>query len=187
MKVEVKPVEVAESGADLLAVGLFEGAELPADIAAAAGADEARPGFKKVSLLRPDGFPPVVVVGLGERGEIDPENLRVAAALAAKEAARLQAGSLAWALPEGGDASTTAEALVTGTILAAYRFDRFKSGDGDDSPRLEALTLLGPAEIEDAVAVARIAAGAQNRARDLQLTPANVATPTYLAERAEEI
>ncbi|MGN6201705.1 MAG: leucyl aminopeptidase [Solirubrobacterales bacterium] len=187
MKVEVKPVEVAESGADLLAVGLFEGAELPAGIATAAGAEEARPGFKKVSLLRPDGFPPVVVVGLGERGEIDPEKLRVAAALAAKEAARLQAGSLAWALPEEGDASAAAEALVTGTILAAYRFDRFKSGDGDDSPRLEALTLLGPAEIEDAVAVARVAAEAQNRARDLQLTPANVATPTYLAERAEEI
>jgi len=187
MKVEVKPVEVAGSGADLLAVGLFEGAELPAGIATAAGADEARPGFKKVSLLRPDGFPPVVVVGLGERGQIDPEKLRVAAALAAKEAARLQATSLAWALPEGGDASAAAEALVTGTILTAYRFDRFKSGDGDDSPRLEALTLLGDAEIEDAVAVARIAAEAQNRARDLQLTPANVATPTYLAERAEAI
>src|SRR5207237_10227862 len=46
---------------------------------------------------------------------------------------------------------------------------------------------LGPSEIEDVVAVARIAAKAQNRARDLQLTPANVATPTFLAERAEEI
>jgi len=187
MKVEVKPVEMAESGADLLAVGLFEGAELPEGIAAAAGADDARPGFKKVSLLRPDGFPPVVVVGLGERGEIDPEKLRVAAALAAQEAGRLQATSIAWVLPEGGDAAAAAEALVTGTILAAYRFDRFKSGDGDNPPRLETLTLLGSTEIEDAVAVARIAAEAQNRARDLQLTPANVATPTYLAERAEEI
>ncbi|HET7417764.1 MAG TPA: leucyl aminopeptidase [Solirubrobacterales bacterium] len=187
MRVEVKPVEIAASGADLLAVGLFEGADLPEGIAPAAGAGEARPGFKKVSLLRPDGFPPVVVVGLGERGEIDPEKLRVAAALAAKEAARLQATSLAWALPEGGDASAAAEALVTGSILAAYRFDRFKSADGDDSPRLEALTLLGPTQVENAVGVARIAAVAQNRARDLQLTPANVATPTYLAERAEAI
>ncbi|TMK56593.1 MAG: leucyl aminopeptidase [Actinobacteria bacterium] len=187
MKVEVKQAELADCGADLLAVGLFEGAGLPPEIAAAAGADDAQAGFKKLSLLRPDGFPPVVVVGLGARDDFNPEKLRVAAALAAKEAKRLEARSLAWALPEAPVATVAAEALVTGTTLASYRFDRFKSGNGDDSPRLEALTLLGPAEIEDVATVARIAAEAQNRARDLQLTPANVATPTFLAERAEEI
>jgi leucyl aminopeptidase len=187
MKVEVKQGELAESGADLLAVGLFEGAELPEGVETAAGADDARSGFKKLSLLRPDGFPPVLAVGLGKRGEVEAEKLRVAAALAAKEAARLEATSLAWALPEVEDQASAAEALVTGTVLAAYRFDRFKSGDGDDAPRLESLTLLGPSEVEDVARVARIAAEAQNRARDLQLTPANVATPTFLAERAEEI
>jgi leucyl aminopeptidase len=187
MKVEVKQAELADCGADLLAVGLLEGAELPAEIAAAAGANGAQSGFKKLSLLRPDSFPPVVVVGLGARDEIDAEKLRVAAALAAKEAARLEASSLAWALPEGVDAAAATEALITGTILASYRFDRFKSGDGDDPPRLGSLTLLGPAEIEDVAVTARIAAEAQNRARDLQLMPANVATPTFLAERADEI
>jgi len=187
MKVEVKQAGLAESGAELLAVGLFEGAELPGGIAAAPGADDARSGFKKLSLLRPDGFPPVLVVGLGARDEIDAEKLRVAAALVAKEAMRLEAASLAWALPEAPAAVAAAEALVTGTILASYRFDRFKSEAGDDAPRLDSLTLLGPAEIEDVATAARIAAEAQNRARDLQLTPANVATPTFLAERAEEI
>jgi len=187
MKVEVKQAELAESGADLLAVGLFEGAELPEGVASAKGADQAKAGFKKLSLLRPDGFPPVLVVGLGARDDVDAEKLRVAAALAAKEAKRLEAGSLAWALPDAPAAAEAGEALVTGTILASYRFDRFKSGNGDDAPRLESLTLLGSAEIGDVVAVARIAAEAQNRARDLQLTPANVATPTFLAERAEEI
>jgi leucyl aminopeptidase len=189
MKVEVKRAELADCGADLLAIGLFDGAELPEGVAAAAGADDARPGFRKLSLLRPDGFPPVLVVGLGKREEIDAEKLRVAAAVAAKEAARLEATSLAWTLPETPESSHAAEALVTGTILASYRFDRFKSGDGDEAeaPRLESLTVLGPAEVEDVVAVARIAAEAQNRARDLQLTPANVATPTFLAERAGEI
>ncbi|HEU5062632.1 MAG TPA: leucyl aminopeptidase [Solirubrobacterales bacterium] len=194
MKVAVRQVELAESGADLLALGLCEGAELPAEIAGAPGADEAKAGFKKLSLLRPHGFPPVLVVGLGEREELDAERLRVAAAMAAKEAARLEFGSLAWALPESDDAAVAAEALVTGTILASYRFDRFKSGDGDDSPRLESLTLLAPAELEDAAEAARdaaeaarVVAEAQNRARDLQSTPANFATPTFLAERAEEI
>ncbi|HST69427.1 MAG TPA: leucyl aminopeptidase [Solirubrobacterales bacterium] len=188
MKIEVKQVGLAESGAELVAIGHFEGAELPAPVAAASGADEVKAVFKKLSLLRPEDFPPVLVVGLGEREEIDGERLRVAAALVAKEAARLEAPSLAWGLPDGDDLAAEAEALITGTILASYRFDRFKSGSEDeDSPRLEALTLLGPAEAETPAEVARIAAEAQNRARDLQTTPANVATPTFLAERAEEI
>jgi leucyl aminopeptidase len=187
MKVEVKQAGLAESGAEVLAVGLFEGAGLPPEIASAAGADDAQSGFKKLSLLRPDGFPPVVVAGLGARDEIDAEKLRVAAALATKEAVRLEAASLAWALPDGADAAAATEAFVTGTTLASYRFDRFKSGEEDGSPRLESLTLLGPAEIEDVATAARIASEAQNRARDLQLTPANFATPTFLAERAEEI
>jgi leucyl aminopeptidase len=187
MKVEVKQAELAAGVADLVAVGLFEDGELPEAVAAAAGADAAQSAFRKVSLVRPDGRPPVLVVGLGKRAEIEAEKLRVAAAVAAKEAARLQAGSLAWALPESDNAEATVAALVTGTVLAAYRFDRFKSGKDDDGARLESLTLLAPAELADAAATATVAAEAQNRARDLQLTPANVATPSFLAERAEEI
>jgi leucyl aminopeptidase len=187
MKVEVKRVELAEAGTDLAVVGLFEGGELPAGVAEAAGTDAAKGGFKKLALLRPDGFPPVLVVGLGKGGELDAERLRVAAAVAAKEAGRLDATSIAWALPEGLDADAAADAVVIGTILASYRFDRFKSGDGDDAPRLESLALLAPAEVADAAGRARVAAEAQNRARDLQSTPANFATPTDLAERAEKI
>jgi leucyl aminopeptidase len=187
MKVEVKQVEPGAAGADLVAVGLVEGAELPAPVAAASGADAAKSGFKKVTLLRPEGSPPVLVVGLGEREDLDAEKLRVAAAVAAKEAARLEASSIAWSLPEADDLGSVAEALVTGTTLASYRFDRFKSGERDDSPRLESLTLIGPDDVSPAAEIARVAAEAQNRARDLQSTPANVATPTFLAERAEEI
>jgi leucyl aminopeptidase len=187
MKVELKQVELRDAGADLLAVGLVEGGELPAEIGEAAGADSAKNDFKKLSLLRPDGFPPVLVVGLGKRDELDAEKLRVAAAAAAKEAGRLEATSIAWALPDEIDPEVAADALVTGTILAAYRFDRFKSGDGDDSPRLESLTLLAPADLADTAEGARIAAEAQNRSRDLQGMPANFATPSFLAERAEEI
>jgi leucyl aminopeptidase len=185
MKVEVKQVDLAAVGAELAVVGLFEGGGLPSEIASAPGAGAARSGFKKLSVLRPEGFPLVLVVGLGEREEFDVEKLRVAAAGAAKEAGRLEAGSLAWALPETDDDAGAAEALVTGTILASYRFDRFKSDH--DSPRLESLILLGPEVLRTAARTAQIAAKAQNRARDLQNIPANVATPSFLAARAEEI
>jgi leucyl aminopeptidase len=187
MKVEIKQGELKDAGADLLVVGLPEGGELPDEVAGTAGADSAKSDFKKLSLLRPEGFPPVLVAGLGKGDELDAEKLRVAGAVAAKEAGRLEATSIAWALPDGLDPEVAADALVTGTTLASYRFDRFKSGDGDDSPRLESLTLLGPAELAETVAEARVAAEAQNRSRDLQGTPANFATPSFLAERAEEI
>jgi len=187
MKVTVEQSELRETMVDLLVVGLFEGETEPAGIGTVSGAYKAKAAFKKLTLLHPDDPQWLLIVGLGDREEIDAERLRVAAALAAKEAGRLEAASIAWALPESLDAETAADALVTGTVLASYRFDRFKSGDGDDSPRLDSLTLLAPAEVADAAERARIAAEAQNRARDLQSTPANFATPSFLAERAEEI
>ena len=137
MKVEVKQVEPAAAGAELAVVGLLAGGELPAGIADAPGADSAKSDFKKLTLLRPSDFPPVLVVGLGKSEELDTERLRIAAAVAAKEAARLEASSIGWILPGGFEDGAAADAVVTGTILASYRFDRFKSGDGDDSPRLD--------------------------------------------------
>jgi leucyl aminopeptidase len=187
MRVEVKQGELATAGAELAIVGLFEGGDLPAPIAAANGADQAQAGFKKLTTLRPDDFPPVLVVGLGERNELDAEKLRVAAAVAAQEAERLEVGSIAWELPELDDAGAAVEGLVTGTILASYSFDRFKGSKDDDSQRLENLVVLAPAELAGAAETARVYAEAANRARDLQSTPANVATPTFLAERAAEI
>ncbi len=132
----------------------------------------------------------MLVVGLGKREELDAERARIAAALAAKEAGELSATSIAWVLPESGDDANLAEGLVTGTILGAYRFDRFKSRDAEDPeppPALDSLTLLAPDGVAAAAEAARICAEAQNRARDLQSLPSNVATPSFLARRAREI
>jgi leucyl aminopeptidase len=187
MKVEVKQGEPQGSTADLWVVGLYEGEPEPAGIGIAPGSHEAKGAFEKLTLLHPDDPWWLLIVGLGPRDEIDAERLRIVAALAAKEAARLEAGSIGWAIPESDDAAAAADALVTGTILGSYRFDLFKSASREEAPRLESLTLLGEAELAEAAEAARIAAEAQNRARDLQSTPANLATPAFLAERAEAI
>jgi leucyl aminopeptidase len=189
MKVSVSQADLAEVDAGLLAVGLCEGEELPAGIASARGAADAKGSFKKLTVVHPEQPGRVLIVGLGKRGELDAERTRIAAALAAKEAGRLSVASLAWAVPEHADRDATTEGLVTGTILGAYRFDRFKSTDPDEPApvRLDSLTLLAPESVAAAAEDARVCAEAQNRARDLQSLPSNVATPSYLAGRAEEI
>jgi leucyl aminopeptidase len=200
MKVEVRQsealqrdgglVEELRAETDLLVLGLYEAGELPTSLltSSASGTEAAKGEFKKRTLLHSDDPLRVLVVGLGKREEADAERLRVAAALAAKEAARLEVRSIAWALPEINDDDAAAEALVTGTVLGSYHYDRFKGADADKPPpRLESLTLLAPEGVAAAAETARVSATAANRARDLQMTPANVATPSFLAARAEEI
>ena len=189
MKVELSQAAPAEVEADLLVVGLYDGGELPGELASAPGATDAQGAYRKTLLLHPERPSRVLVVGLGKREDAEPERARVAAALAAREAKRLKAASVAWALPESGDDAATAAALVTGTILGGWSFDRYRSKDPDDPspPQIESLTVLADDALAGAVEAARVCAEAQNRARDLQSLPSNVATPSFLGRRARSI
>ena len=177
-----------ETAADTRVVGLFEGESL-ADAALQALVDlgEAKPALKQVALAHEDapggGQRRVLIAGLGPRGEFDEERARVAAAAAAGRARELGAVSLSWAVPDA-----MAGAIAQGTLLRLYRFDRFKSKSEDDpADGIESLELAGDDVSEDEIEAALVAAEAQNRARDLQNMPSNVATPAYLADRAAEI
>jgi len=195
VQVEVTGEPLAAVDADLHATGIAQGEELDDAYRDLPGAGDVRGGFRKQALLRPDADRRVLVIGLGKADELDPERLRVLAALAVNQAALFDATSIAWALPGSGGAGVTpatiAAALVEGTILASFRFDRFKSRDPEDPPppALERLVISAPGagDLDDAVRRARVASEAANRARELQLLPANIVTPTYLADRAREI
>jgi leucyl aminopeptidase len=190
-----------DTEADTRVVGLFEGAEVPDErLRMLVDAGEARAALGKVAVTHvvdpsegiSDGSGAahrLVVVGLGRREELDHEKARVAAAAAAGRAQELGTRALSWAVPAGAGEDVAA-ALVEGTLLKLYRFDRFKSSSGDDEDRPTVASLEIVAEGEDlagAVERARVVAVAQNAARDLQNTPANFATPTYLSKRAEEV
>jgi len=168
-----------ETSADTRVVPLFEGESLPGDLQALVESGEAKAALRKLAVTHEDDRR-VIVVGLGKRDELDPEKARVAAAAVAGRARELGAASLSWDAPEG-----TAAAVVEGTLLALYRFDRFKTSNDDaDDDGIASLEVNGD---EGEVSAARVTAEAQNRARDLQNLPSNVATPTFLAERAGEI
>jgi leucyl aminopeptidase len=181
-----------ETTADTRVVGLFEGEKLDeAELQELVESGEAKPTLRKVVVnheeQRGGGRRRVLVAGLGKRDEFDNEKGRVAAAAVAARARELGAKSLSWALP--GEAAETG--LVEGTILALYKFDRFKSKKEDEdnggNEGLESVEIAGEGVSEEAVQRAAVTARAVNRTRDLQNLPSNVATPTFLAERAKEI
>jgi leucyl aminopeptidase len=176
-----------ETAADTRVVGVFEGESLADErLQRLVELGEAKPGLKKVAVAHEDapggGQRRVLIAGLGKRDEFDAETARVAAAAAAGRAKELGAVSLSWAAPEGEGVTA---GIVEGTLLKLYSFDRFKSGNSNDNGGIETLEVNGGDQSE--VDRARVAAGAANAARDLQNLPSNVATPSFLAERAAEI
>jgi leucyl aminopeptidase len=197
----VRPMDVlarspndALQQADTVAVGLFEDEGAP-DGAPGAAAEllasgEARAKHGAVAVAHAEDRR-WLLVGLGSRDALTPERVRVAAAAALGRAREVAAGTLCWLLPAGGDAATAA-ALVEGTVLAGYRFERFKSKPSDDDPRgIERLIIACPDELEAAVGDASLIAARVNRARDLQNRPSNDLTPTafgvYATGLGEEI
>jgi leucyl aminopeptidase len=189
LRVEVADKPLSEVESDFVGVLVFEGDDLPEPLAGAAGSEDVKASYKKATLVHPDTPRRALVVGLGDRADFTPERARVAAAIAARTAASMDASSLALRGPDGDDPAA-ATAMVEGAILASYRFDRFKSkGDEEDGDekRLEEVTLIGDGGLAEAVEDARIGAEAENFARELQDLPSNVVTPSYLAGRANAI
>src|SRR5437763_3361600 len=190
------PVEVtartgaaADTDADTRVVGLFEGESLDdPSLQALVDSGEAKGALRKLAVAHEDGRR-VIVAGLGKREELDHERARVAAATAASRASELGSKSLSWAAPSEDQA--VAGAIVEGTLLALYRFDRYKTkANGDDEDGgdgVASLEVASDADLSGAVERARVLAGAQNAARDLQNLPSNVATPSFLADRAREL
>jgi leucyl aminopeptidase len=187
MEVEATTAPPEETGADTVVVGLFQGESLQGPAAALVASGEARSSFRKLALTHADGRR-WLVVGLGAREEWDAERARLAAAVALERTREVGAKSLCWALPAGGDAE--AAGLVEGTLLAAYRFDRYKArNDEDENGDRGPARLVVSAEdkLDEAVRIGKVVAEAQNAARDLQNTPANELTPSRLGERAREL
>ncbi|HEV2974282.1 MAG TPA: leucyl aminopeptidase [Solirubrobacteraceae bacterium] len=194
MDVSATTQPASASGADTVVLGVFDGepvgAGAPAQVGALLSSGEARGSFKSLALTHADGQR-WLTVGLGKRGDFTPERARVAAAVARDRARELSAKALCWELPADTGADVAA-ALVEGTMLADYRFDRHKSTPSQadaDAPaeRLEALIVQSVTDLSKIVSEAALVADAVNAARDLQNRPGNDLTPTALAAHAEAL
>jgi leucyl aminopeptidase len=192
MEVSATTQPSGASGADTVALGVFDGepasADAPREVGRLLASGEARGSFKSLALAHAEETR-WLLVGLGKRDELTPERARVAAAVARDRARELSAKTLCWQLPSDAGAGVAA-ALVEGTILADYRFDRHKSAPAtDDAPpkHLAGLIVSASSDLSGVVAEAALVGEAVNAARDLQNRPANDLTPTALAAHAEAL
>jgi leucyl aminopeptidase len=179
-----------ETGADTIAVGVYEGKGIPHDVPdgtlqALVDAGEAKARRGKVAVAHAEGRR-WILVGLGKRDDFDAEAARGAAAAVVSRARELGTRSLCWEAPHkiGDD---VVGALVEGTLLAAYRFDTFKSSGEDTEDGLATLVVSAHHDVAAVVERARVVTEGANAMRDLQNTPANHMTPTALAHRALEL
>ena len=94
---------------------------------------EAKRALKKLALTHAEGRR-WIVAGLGPRAEFDPERARVVAGRVLARARELGAKRLCWELPHHVS-DTHAAAFVEGSVMGAYEFTMFKSGDDEDDAR----------------------------------------------------
>jgi leucyl aminopeptidase len=187
---------------DVLVVGCFEDespdvSRLPAVAAEACSRLAGRAGWKgrDGQLAEAEtgdaAVPRVVLRGLGKRDQLHVRRLEKWLRAAAEHASQHGVERLVVALPAHPLTDGPAAAGRVARQLAAsrYRFDRFRAKGGDEE-RLVGIALLLPAvdaahrrEVEVAAEVAR----GMELTRDLGNTPPNVATPEWMAERAEAL
>jgi leucyl aminopeptidase len=176
------------TGADTIVVGVFEGEDIAHDLSGRAlgtllDSGEAQRDFKRLAVTHADGVR-AILVGLGARTKFGAERARTAAGVVHRRATEIGARTLCWEVPHhvGDD---VVEGLVEGTLLHAYRFERYKPSE--DSRRVERLVVSAHHDLSAPVRTATIVTAAQNRARDLGNTASNDLPPSALAEYALEL
>ncbi|MDP2726957.1 MAG: leucyl aminopeptidase [Dehalococcoidia bacterium] len=144
----------------------------------------------------------VIMVGLGKAEDLSLDRVRGAAGVACKALRKAKADSGAFFLedPVFGDlnAQGLAQAITEGALLGLYEFQKYKTGDTEDSHPRDLLLVVAPGEpaeveaagleaVRRAVIVGHCLAEATNLARDLVNEPANVMTPTRMCEVAGQV
>jgi leucyl aminopeptidase len=183
MRVRSTTEAPGDTGADTIAVGVFEDEPIAHDVEGVlqglVDSGEARQALRKVAVVHAGGRR-YLLAGLGSRDGFDDEAARVAAATVVGRAKELGTRTLCWEIPH----HVETPGFVEGTVLAAYEYREFKQSD---DPQIEELVISAHHDTSVEVGEAAIAAEATNAARDLQNAPANAMTPRALAGRARAL
>ena len=135
----------------------------------------------------------VVVLGLGKKNDLNHDTIRRAGAYAIQNVRKLKTDKYTVFMPElvKLEDELYARAFVEGTIMGNYQFTEYKS-ENKEQTEIKKVTIAWEKEVSIDVVnkgteVGRTIADAVNYVRDLGNHPANVMTPTKLAEEAKKL
>ena len=210
MEVRVITGDITQQRADAIVVNLFEGVKSPGG--AAGDVDRALDGAitklieegeikgkrGELTLIHTlDKMTPsrVLVAGLGKDSDWDLDAVRAVAAESCRRLRRAGVASvatIAHGVGAGGlDAAASGQAIAEGALLGVYRFDKYKSDNGDGQSIAELSVVEVDASNVEAlkagVSRGAVIAEAVNLCRDMANEPANFMTPTRMSEYALEV
>ncbi len=148
-------------------------------------------GFKgkaeEVAVLPGEAFKSVIYVGLGKKGELKADTVRLAAAKGIKEARRRKFKRAVCELL-GADKlkEEAARAVAEGLKLGSYEFNKYKSSE-EEKFEVERVYVAGTPEFKEAFRLGEVLGDAANYTRALVNEPGNVITPESLAEEAKKL
>ena len=209
MEVQIIQGRIQEQTVDTIIVNLFEGVTAPNG--ATGAVDKALNGAiseliangdisgkaGEVGVVYPRGLiaaKRVLIAGLGKRDGFDLEGVRQAAAAAVTRARDLNAKDIVTIVHGAGiaglPAAAAAQATTEGTLLSLYRFNATKEKEPQNE--IVSFTIVEfdeskVGEMKRGVDTAVAIAAGTTLARDLVNMPPNIATPTRLAQAAQEI
>ncbi|MEM4389556.1 MAG: leucyl aminopeptidase [Candidatus Micrarchaeia archaeon] len=149
----------------------------------------------QTALIHTEGKHPsarILLVGLGKKEEFYRDIIRQAVTKAVHFLSDIGVKSFSIALPPADiPPEDSAACIAEGAILANYSFTSFKTPEKEEPKKEidEVTIIVGEKEraVADSVSRAVITAEAANYARELANTPANIATPAYMAGVARRL
>jgi leucyl aminopeptidase len=212
MVVEIKTVagDITKLEAGAIIVSFFEGAQTPegetiaadkaldgaisqlvkqGEIKGKRGENTVIHSFGKIPAAR------VVVAGLGKQDGLTLDKVRQAVADTCRLLRQKGVEDIATVAQGAGiagiDAQGSAQAIAEGALLGLYRFRKHRTKEPEQG-EIKQLTIIAAdsgalPSVEQGYRKGVIMAEAANLARDMVNEPANHMTPTYMAEKADEL
>src|SRR5580698_5676373 len=194
MQVKLETGSVSQVGSDAVVVLGFEGAPPEGPAAGQAqlkefydsGEFSGKSGEVAV-LHRPAGFGAkrLVLAGGGKRERFDAAELRKLTGIVVRALKSKGIHTIALALDEPFRSNDFTAAAVEGALLADLENDRYKTDPKKNEKHVDSFAVLGGSQ--SAVDRGRVLGEAQNFTRDIANEPANVLTPTVLADHAKKM
>ncbi len=136
----------------------------------------------------------VLLTGLGKRDEFNLETWRGASSKAGQFVRDLGFKQLVFQISriESYSEGELTESFVTGLVLGTYQYREFKTVEGEKNREIKEVILLGETEkelefIHEGLRLGSVISEAVCQARDWVNAPSNQVTPTFLAQKAQEI